>query len=592
MDPVLGHYFPGHWWVAAIYAVVYGAFIAFLPFYKKSQVKPSGAYLAFVVAFAVEMFGVPMSIYLLTWVLGFTLPDGILWGHTLIGIFGLAPTNIGVALQIIGAAMVILGWREIHRQYWSQERGQGHLVTGGIYRFVRHPQYTGFLLTTLGMIFEWATLPLLIMWPVLGVLYYRLAKKEEADMEQEFGQQYLEYKQQTTMFLPVPRLYRAPAVAADADGREFVGNGATGMASGTEVSADVSAPGTNWRRVGLFVGATFALTWLLELGIYLTGGLSSSSQNQAILLLFQIQMLIPAATAIALGFFFRGSPQRASRGQARRFFLFFLAYFVAWLALGVVALATRGQIPSWLPICQLVLLVIGLPALLILRFAGGRSAFAQAGLKLGSPWIWLLGGTGLFLYRVVQAWFNTALGLGQSGQIAQQAAQAGQPVAVYVAVMVLEAMVLGPILGLVITFGEEYGWRGLLQGELVKLGRVRGVLLVGLIWGVWHAPVVVMGGNYPGYPAFGPFVMISSSVVMGFFLGYAVLKTGSIWVAALLHAVNNQTDILLSTLGCTPNDPVFSFGFGLYALVIGAVIVLLILRDPVWRGEARRAQMA
>ncbi len=202
MDPVQGHFGSGHWWTFAIYALVYGAFIAFLPFYKKSQVKPSGAYLAFVVAFALEMFGMPMTMYVLTWILGFTLPDGILWGHTLIGWFGLTPTNIGIAIQIIGAVLVILGWKEIFRLYWSKDRRQGQLVTRGIYHFIRHPQYTGFLLITLGMILEWATLPLLIMWPILAILYHRLARKEELDMEREFGPAYQLYREQTGMFLP------------------------------------------------------------------------------------------------------------------------------------------------------------------------------------------------------------------------------------------------------------------------------------------------------------------------------------------------------------------------------------------------------
>jgi protein-S-isoprenylcysteine O-methyltransferase Ste14 len=58
------------------------------------------------------------------------------------------------------------------------------------------------MLITLGMIFEWATLPLLIMWPLLTVIYYRLAKKEEADMEVEFGRKYVEYRRRTGMFLP------------------------------------------------------------------------------------------------------------------------------------------------------------------------------------------------------------------------------------------------------------------------------------------------------------------------------------------------------------------------------------------------------
>ena len=103
------------------------------------------------------------------------------------------------------------------KQYWSKEEGKGKLVTSGINTYIRHPQYTGFFLITLGMICEWATLPVLIMWPLLLVLYYRLAKREEADMEKEFGAAYREYKRHTSMILPVrifnPDVRRARALA-------------------------------------------------------------------------------------------------------------------------------------------------------------------------------------------------------------------------------------------------------------------------------------------------------------------------------------------------------------------------------------------
>ena len=169
---------------------------------KKSQRRPSSAYLAFVVAYALEMFGVPMSMYLVAWAFGSTLPEGFLWGHTLVNQIGLWGMYIGAAVSVIGAALVFFGWREIYRHYWSKEVGQGQLVTHGIYAYIRHPQYTGFLMMTLGMMFEWTTLLLLIMWPILAVLSYRLARKEEADREKEFDAAYVEYKQRTGMFLP------------------------------------------------------------------------------------------------------------------------------------------------------------------------------------------------------------------------------------------------------------------------------------------------------------------------------------------------------------------------------------------------------
>jgi protein-S-isoprenylcysteine O-methyltransferase Ste14 len=151
---------------------------------------------------AFEMFGIPMSMYILAWVFGRNLPDGILWGHTLYSYFGHTGMYIGTVLSLSGVLLVVLGWSVIFKRYWSKDEGKGELVTSGIYAFIRHPQYTGFMLITLGMLFDWATLPMLIMWPVLAVLYYKLAKKEEADMQSEFGEQYKLYKRMTGMFLP------------------------------------------------------------------------------------------------------------------------------------------------------------------------------------------------------------------------------------------------------------------------------------------------------------------------------------------------------------------------------------------------------
>lgn len=60
------------------------------------------------------------------------------------------------------------------------------------------------------------------------------------------------------------------------------------------------------------------------------------------------------------------------------------------------------------------------------------------------------------------------------------------PLAILMLTMVINIIVVGPLLGLIITFGEEYGWRGFLQTELTCLGRIRGVFILGVIWGIWH----------------------------------------------------------------------------------------------------------
>jgi len=97
---------------------------------------------------------------------------------------------------------IISGWRNIYKKYWSKETGNGSLVKSGVYRYVRHPQYTGLLLLSFGMMIEWVTLPLLILYPVMIRVYVRLAKKEEQDMLAEFGNEYREYMKETKMFIP------------------------------------------------------------------------------------------------------------------------------------------------------------------------------------------------------------------------------------------------------------------------------------------------------------------------------------------------------------------------------------------------------
>jgi protein-S-isoprenylcysteine O-methyltransferase Ste14 len=89
----------------------------------------------------------------------------------------------------------LIGWRQIYR-------GNGELVNTGLYRKIRHPQYAGFFLFLVGSIINWPTLITLLMLPVLMVVYYRLAKEEEADALAQFGDEYRRYQAITGMFWP------------------------------------------------------------------------------------------------------------------------------------------------------------------------------------------------------------------------------------------------------------------------------------------------------------------------------------------------------------------------------------------------------
>lgn len=200
METLQSHYY--QWGAVLFFVVVYVLALLFVPFYKKMDKKPATAYLAFVLAFAIEMHGIPLSMILISSVIGKNLPEGVLWGHTLFDKIGYTGMYLNIACAVIAIAIIGNGWYNIYHKYWSKESGKGKVVKTGVYKYIRHPQYTGFMLLSLGMILEWATLPTILLFPLVVWLYVRLAKKEEADMVNEFGEEYIGYMKRTKRFIP------------------------------------------------------------------------------------------------------------------------------------------------------------------------------------------------------------------------------------------------------------------------------------------------------------------------------------------------------------------------------------------------------
>ena len=340
----------------------------------------------------------------------------------------------------------------------------------------------------------------------------------------------------------------------------------------------------NWRHVGAFLGLTFGLTWLLDLATYLRGGL----RIPGIVAILQLQMLLPAFSAIVLGlFFFPESPIYRDKpaGRGRWFYYYFLLLTVIY-ALGTLAiwLSPSQSLISVLAVIPLILAFLGLLVLVVLRAAAGGEAMRRIWLAWGKARYWVLFGLGFIVYYVLQAALNATFGLG-GAKLALPTVPAGLSPNAFVALAALQSVVLAPILAIVIAFGEEYGWRGYLQSELLKMGRVRGVLLLGVIWGAWHWPLILMGYNYPGYPLLGVLLMTLYTTGLAVVLGYAVLRSGSVLLSAYLHALNNQVVNFIVAMGFKPFDPAFSFDIGVYGLATLAIVALLVLRDPVWRGK-------
>jgi membrane protease YdiL (CAAX protease family) len=351
--------------------------------------------------------------------------------------------------------------------------------------------------------------------------------------------------------------------------------------------AETPAKKVNWKQVGAFVGLTFGLTWLLDLALFLTGGLKSP----AVTLALQFQMILPAFSAILLGmFFFKDSPinVRNNHSKSRWFTWYFLLFTLLYAAAFILAFV-RPELGQTLSGVMLIPGLIGMLLVIVLRVMGGKDTFTGAGMGGGKPKLWLLYGLAIVLFAGLQTLLSWLFKMGQAvdltAMIAQGTAATGMTEQVFLAVVAVQTVILGPFLGLLITFGEEYGWRGYLQPALYGLGRVRAVALVGLIWGVWHWPVIWMGYNYPGHPYLGSLLMLLFSLGLAFLLGYAVLKARGVWIAAFLHALVNQSFSFFMGFIYAPGDPAYAFGLGIPGLVVLGLVVLLVLRDPIWKKD-------
>jgi len=167
-----------------------------------------GAFSAFLVALFTEMYGFPLTIYLLSGWLQTRFPDVDFFshdaGHLLEAIFGwrvnphFGPFHIASNLLIFGGFWLLASaWTVLYRAQREHK-----LAMGGPYASIRHPQYVGFVLILFGFLLQWPTLLTLVMFPVLVFMYGYLARSEEANMLAQFGEEYASYVTRTPRFFP------------------------------------------------------------------------------------------------------------------------------------------------------------------------------------------------------------------------------------------------------------------------------------------------------------------------------------------------------------------------------------------------------
>ncbi|ELZ31167.1 caax amino terminal protease [Halogeometricum pallidum JCM 14848] len=248
------------------------------------------------------------------------------------------------------------------------------------------------------------------------------------------------------------------------------------------------------RRVGVFLAVAFGVAWATAAVIYATGGLANSPVVVPGLGLTLASVLLPTA------------------------------YMFAPAVGNVVARLVTGEGRSNLRV----------------RPHPSESLRVYAAAWFAPALLTFIGAA--LYFAVFPGQFDPAL---SAYRTALETAAGGVPVDPWtlVGIQVVAALTIAPLINAVFAFGEEFGWRAYLLPKLLPLGATRAALVVGVVWGVWHWPIVAMGYNYGfgyvGAPWTGFLAMCVFTVATGVFLAWATLRTDSVWPAAIGHGAIN-----------------------------------------------------
>jgi membrane protease YdiL (CAAX protease family) len=290
-----------------------------------------------------------------------------------------------------------------------------------------------------------------------------------------------------------------------------------------------------WRRVLAFIGITFAIDWGM-IGALQIAGMPFRGAVAGIASI--LYMLVPALVVLVLARIWRVSVTQYGVEVPRRWELLLA------------------------PLVPMVIAVLGLVAAVLM----GYGEFDASGMPM--------------IERLRE--------MGQPDMADRAADELGKLPMNPLLLALLTAPLAGFTINGLAAFGEELGWRGLLQQELAPLGFARASVLIGAIWGVWHAPLILLGHNFPEHPRQGVFVMIAACIVLGVIISWIALRAQTVIAAAVAHGTLNAL-AGLSSMAISGGDQIEILVLG-YAGI--AAMIPFTIAALVWRPKLSHYEVA
>jgi membrane protease YdiL (CAAX protease family) len=284
----------------------------------------------------------------------------------------------------------------------------------------------------------------------------------------------------------------------------------------------------NLKKIILFIALVFLVNWLMVVLFIALGG---KWMTPVSLVLAISYMFVPMVIAIIVQKFIYKEPIKEALGISFKVNRWFI---VAWLLPVIIAVAVIG-------------VSIIFPQVEFVKNPEASRIFEH---------------------------FKSILPAEQLQQMEQQTAS--MPFHPFWLVL-FQGLIAGITINAIIGFGEELGWRGFLQKELSCIGFWKSSILIGLIWGIWHTPLILQGHNYPQHPIAGVFMMIILCVLLAPIFSYIRLKSNSVIAAAIVHGTLNATGSLPIIVTKGGSDLIVGVtGLSGFVVLIGINIGLLL----------------